>query len=352
MYQFFAPEKFGIRQAIQANFLANSEMNEFTDLGIGKPLVVRFHTLHVGDLKNGWFNNRQSILITSLIKDDITYGIPSRGVHQVYTKAKDRQTLHPEAIHEGTELIYYSDAFDSGKLKFTIEVQADRFNQEIMDTIGDSLGHASGLPVFAPYAPYLLAGNHLLKAAGNIVNRIMEKIPMVSYSFDVENDLGGSFDTKAGFLIGGNEDELSLLSDQEIMIDSRTGKVFLGRGGQKYKGDIPYVIISLDGKANIRYKNFKATIASAALLKKFHGLSSETFAGDVQDILLVYNDYSYIQKIKDARDLIGVTNDPQKREDLEKLIEAYKRNVQNKQILKMLEEEQEQPQAPETESQI
>lgn len=317
-------------------------INPFEPIGIGRPLVIRFHTLHVGDLKNGIWNKKQAVLVTSVIKDDVTYEVPPRGIHQIFNNIKDRQTLYPKASNEGTELIYYSKAFDSGRLKFDIEVKADRFNQDVVDDISNTLGQAAGLPVFAPYAPFILAGSQLLKVGGDIINKVIEKIPLLSFPFDISENIGGIRDTTSGYLIGGNPDELYKLKGYKIVQDKMAkGNVYLAKNGRKFKGDIPYIIISIDGRSNQRYDNFKATIASASILKKFYGISENTNVDNIQTMLGLYSDYNYLNKIRDTEKQIKKTKDKKESEGLKKLLEAYKANIKNEDMQNIIKGEKE-----------
>lgn len=311
----------------------SNDANPFEPIGIGKPLVIRFHTLHVGELNNGLLNKKQAILVTSVIKDDITYDVPPRGVHQIYTKIRDRQILYPSAANEGTELVYYSKAFDNGKLKFSIEVKADRFNEGIVEDVSNVLGLTSGLPVFAPYAPFILAGSQLIKIGGDIVNKAIDKIPFLSYEFDISENIGGIPNSKSGWLIGGNKEQLSNFKGYEIVYDENAiGNVYLARSAKKYTGDIPYVLLSIDGRSNQRYNNFRATIASASVLKKFYGISETTQVENIQNMINLYNDYTYVKKIKDNEKLIQKTKDEKEKENLNKLLEAYKSNINNEDL--------------------
>ena len=312
-------------------------INSWQPIGIGKPLVVRLHTVHVGDFKNWLLNKKQAIIVTSLIKDDITYEVPPRGVHQIYNRIKDGQTLYPKASVEGTELIYYSSAFDKGKLKFEIEVKANKFDQDIVENISSTLTTAAGLPIFAPFAPFALVGSQLLKIGGDIIDKAIDKQPFLSYGFDIHENLGGLRNSQPGYLIGGNSDELHKLDGYEIVEDRYSnGNVYLAKNSKKYTGPIPYIIISVDGRSNQRYDNFKATIASASILKKFYSISGNTNLDNIQAMLNIYNDYSYINKIRSTQKSIEKTKDESKIQELNALLEAYKANIKNDDMQKLM----------------
>ena len=346
MTTFRTPEQLNIRvQAAAKKSPTKSNtilptLENFMPIGIGKPLVIRLHTVYVGNLKTGIFTNKQSILVTSLIKDDITFEVPPRGLHQFFKAATDRTTLYPQAANEGTELIYYSRAFSEGKLLIDIEVKADRFNQNVVDDISSVLGTSSALPVFAPFAPFILAGSQLLKMGGSILNTAIEKFPVLRYTFNVYDDLGGLRNTSPGYLLGGNREDLETFRGYSIVEDEFSpGNVYLMIDGERYKGDIPYVIISLDGRVNQNYNNFKATVASASLLKKFYGISDSSQVEDIQSMLSLYNDFTFIDKYRKLKKSLSDESDPKEQEKIQQLMEAYKANISNDDFQKVLQSE-------------
>ena len=311
--------------------------NAFKAIGVGEPLVLRFHTLHVGDLKTGILRKTQSVLVSSLIKDDVTYEVPARCVHQVFKNIKDRQTLYPKASNEGTELIYYTKAFDAGKLKVEIEVKADRFKKESMDELSGFLASSAGLPIFTPYAGLALVGSKLIKVGGDIVKKIIGNKSILSFPFDVADDIGGIDNTDSGFLIGGNVEQMSAFKGYHIDHDPySTGNVYLAKDGIKYSGDIPYIIISLDGRKVDRYEGFKATIASAGLIQQFYNSTQTTNLDNIQSILGIYNDYSYIKKYHSASKKIEASKDEIEVAKLKKLLAAYKENIVDEALKKQL----------------
>lgn len=337
MSQLMSIRNFGITSDIFPPVTSNPNANGFKEIGIGQPLLIRLHTVHVGDLRNGVRNKKQSVLVTSVIKDDITYGIEPRAVHQIFPSVQDRETLHPRASNEGTELVYYSPAFDGGRLKFDIEVKADRFRQEHIDDIGNGLSTAAGLPVFAPYAPFMLVGSQLLKVAGNVINKAIERVPLLTYSFNISDNIAGISDSEPGFLFGTHTDMLAEFKGYKIEEDPiQKGNVILTRNGQRYNGDVPYIILSVDGTKTLKYENFKATAASATLLKRFYGISQTTTLEDIEDMMKIYNDFVYLEKYKQIEKQINKTEDKALKSELETLKEAYRKNIKNEDLLKTL----------------
>lgn len=336
MIKFFSSEELGIDAPTTRTVSLVGRTTTFAPIGIGKPLVIRLHSIYVGNLKTGIFSKKQDVLVTSVIKDDITYDAPARGVHQIFDKTKDRELLIPKASNEGTELIYYTKAFDQNRLLIDIEIKADKFNQEITDGVSDLLKSASGMPVFMAYAPYLLVGSQLIKAGGEISNKVLEKTkPVLSFTYNISQDVGGLRDTESGFKIGIDPKNFDHMKGYTIKEVPGMENIFhLEKDGKKYDGDIPYIIISLDGSSQLRYENFKATIASASILKRFYGQTDSAMIDDIKKIMEVYNDFNYINKIDKLNKELKRTTDPEKKKELEAFVNAYKENILNKDVFK------------------
>lgn len=307
-----------------------ADTNPFKPIGIGKPLVIRFHSIYLGDLKKGLFNSNQDILVTSAIKDDVTFDAAPRAIHQIYRRKDERETLSPSSLNEGTPLIYYSKAFDSELLRITVEIKADRFPAKAFDTVANSLTAAGGIPIFGALSSYLIAGGQIIKSASSILNTLLEGGPILSYKFDILDGVAGLKNTKAGFILGLNTNDKAHFKDSgyEITDLFDDNQLVLAKDGKKYNGSKPYIIMSIDGSEKTQFESFKPTIASAALLKKFYGIKENSSVDEMMDILQVYNDFKYVRKIKDlSKDLIGASEE--KKKELNELIEAYKKNIKN-----------------------
>ena len=179
------------------------QVNPFKPIGIGKPLLVRFHTLYPGSLDSGLLSGgEKSILVTSAIKDDITYGIPPKGVHQIFREVTSRKTLHPSAQGEGTPVIYYTRALFSDQLKFSIDIKLDKFNERNLRNLGKFLKDASSLPIFVPYGQYIFLGSKLISLGANFLNNALSKGSLLTYNFDISHNIGGLIDSKSGWFLG------------------------------------------------------------------------------------------------------------------------------------------------------
>lgn len=344
MNKFFLPETLNISvnkaTSKKRNALETTTVNAFEPIGVGKALSIRLHSVYVGDLQNGSLNRKQSILVTSRIKDDVTYEIASRAVHQLYKNVKDFETHFPGAGVEGTPLMYYTRAFDSGALMVDIEIKADRFKQQVLDSISLGLKGAAGLPLFTPYAPFMLAGSSLLRVGGNVLSKVMERQPIMTFRFDIFNNIGGLVDSESGLLIGCESSDTHLFKGYDIDRDPlNPNHLYLSKDGEKYKGDKAYIIIGVDGRSVERYEEFSAKFATASILKRFYGETGNTNIEDLQEMLTVYNDFKYLDKIRNTKKKIKSTTDPNIKDELAELLGAYEMNVVNEDIRNLLKGE-------------
>jgi len=343
MNKLFSIEELGINyvapQDIKADGIVPSfQPTPFKPIGIGLPLLIRLHTVYVGDLSTNIFTNKLSILVSSMVKDDVTYDAASRAVNQIFKPVKDKTRLYMRASNQGSEILYYTKAYDNSRLLVEVEVKADKFNQDLFNNISNGLNNASGLPIFIPYASYMFVGGQLFKIAGEFFNKIMEKVPVLNFPFTITNDVGGLIDTTSRFLIGGNPNELQHFNGYDITHDDTSpGNVYLSKDGVAYQGDIPYIILSLDGNSHDAYDKFKPTMATAAIMKKYYGVSEKSNMDVLQDMVTLYNDYTYLKKSKNLATQIEGVTDASEREKMKKLLDAYKSNISNDDIKKLLD---------------
>jgi hypothetical protein len=72
--------------------------------------------------------------------------------------------------------------------------------------------------------------------------------------------------------------------------------------GEAYSGELPYVVISLDGTEHEEFEEWSATAASAALLERF--FTSDELISEalkvVSEGMVLFNDMTYRRKAADA----------------------------------------------------
>ncbi|MEM9888112.1 MAG: hypothetical protein AAF849_19620 [Bacteroidota bacterium] len=280
------------------------DLPDFTQPGIGKPLSVEILSVYTGDAPQRFFGGKKDLLVVSGVKSAQTYGRAPKALNQLVERIEDNQYLQPGAFTQGSPIVYYSPAVDVSTTLCSFELVADSFNRDLFDVIGRLFSAAAGLPIFAPINGYLIVGGSLVKMAGKLGKAIFEtraflkediafrfetpivpiaqaKQMVICNERDKEKFMG--FEPGLTSEIGGNQ--------RPVLLNKRTGKA--------YRGDAPYVLISVDGRKRDALKEFTPKLASAAMIEKFYGNSLEIQEIDIlEKAMLLYNDFHYYQKAK------------------------------------------------------
>jgi len=114
------------------------------------------------------------------------------------------------------------------------------------------------------------------------------------------------------------------------LVHRKTGKV--------YKGKAPFMIVNIDGRDRPELEAFKSKAASAKVLEQFYGnnKSSELNLSILEEALSLYNDFYYLDKIKNIQHSTGTLDKGKDQEtEVELLMESYKNNIQRKEILNL-----------------
>jgi hypothetical protein len=126
----------------------------------------------------------------------------------------------------------------------------------------------------------------------------------------------------------GNADRISEDFRKNYQLNNKGQLV--DRNGNKYSGEIPYIVISIDGSEHEELENFSPTAASTAVLSRFYGVKdgqSEPI-GLLVDAIKVYNDMRFREDIDRLDREIANTTDSAKL-----IILKNKRNAIAKNIL-------------------
>ena len=68
-----------------------AQANNFSPIGIGKPMTIKLLSVYAGDYKTGIFTDKKDLIVTSMIKQPSVAGIPPRALHQVYVNIPERE---------------------------------------------------------------------------------------------------------------------------------------------------------------------------------------------------------------------------------------------------------------------
>lgn len=311
----------------------------FEMIGLGRPLTVILETVYVGsypDTLRFWPGlDNGDILVTSAHKPFQNIEAAPRAVHALVERAPRRKHLEQSAAERGSRLIYYTAAVTDASTLFTVEISVDReFSSELAESLGKAVSAAGALPVFAPAAPYLIAAGVAIPIANKAANLLASPRPYYAETVNVNFGLAGIEAAQARALVLHPGDDDAQFAGYTLGSDN----LLRDAEGHAYEGDLPYVVLSLDGTAHADLEGWTAEAASAVLLERFFDPDERlSKALDLTTEALGYfNDVKYQERALKAQKAAAASTGPE-RERLEKLAMAYIKNIQNETIRKSVE---------------
>lgn len=307
---------------------ANAAGNPFTAIEFGKPLAAEIRWVYTGDKpRKTWGDSTKDMLITSAFKSISTFNEAPRAVNLLRQQVKAFSHIKWSAGDKGTPLAFYTPAVAEPATFATFEIVFDEFPDETIKKLGEAVGTAASIPLFAAQNVYLLAASFLLKLVGDAGHSIFDGEVAFSATEQISFTRPGSEPTPAGWRILTQEK-----LDDDFLQDLTIGKEgqLFEANGSPYKGEHPYVVISLDGRNEDAYKEFIPTAASAALLDKFFAIKDGLMQpiDAVLEGLKLYSDLQFRLKAeKVQKDLSELDKDDPKYSKKKQELEALKENI-------------------------
>ena len=315
---------------------STGEVNPSTPIGLGKPLCVEILTIYTGDYPNGLFRGKKDLMLSTAIKSSVTFDSAARAINKIDKKSSEKTYVEFIASEAGTRVVYYTPAVDALNTNVSFELVADTFEQEIFDTVSKLLQSAAGIPIFLPAATFLLGGSHVVKMAGGLGNTLFAKKAYLKDNFEVKFNNAGDFDSIARNVVIFNDADRDAFAGYEARLIDIVGKtkfrlVKKGTENEIYKGDVPYLIINLDGQVRTDLSTFTPKLASSALLQKFYGEDDKQGAitKTIEDAMQLYNDMNYKTKAEKLSKVLKQMPEGPERTKNEALLKAYLANIQN-----------------------
>jgi len=327
------------RQEFQT--LNSQANNAFSDIGLGKPLSIEIITSYAGDVPKKILGRRPEVMTVSGVKSHLDYAASARMINHIQARVQDYSYLEIGAFEKGSPIVYYSPALHSGTIFCSFELVADTFGKSFSKTLSRLFAHAGTLPIFAPAAPFLLAGSAASRYTGKALHKIFESKAYLS------DDITLRFDTPEipmsiarQWLVCNQQDQKALMEYKPGLVDGPDGRqhtrLIHRKTGEIYKGKAPYIIASIDGRDRPELESFKSKVASASILERFYGSSNKmnVSLAMLEESLSLYNDFYYMKKIQKLKKSIRVMKKESDQDsEAELLLEAYIKNIQKKEIL-------------------
>lgn len=286
-------------------------VTEFTPIGPNRPLTILIQHIYTGKYpKGGLFGGGKDLAVVSGVKDYAVFGASSRALNFMKKSIKARSGVTaPSAFEEGTPLISYQSAVVSDSQTITIEGAFDNFPDELVDKVGNALSTAAGIPLFLPWAGYLMAAGAVTKLAGGLADALFDGKPAFSFDETLDFNMPGTQLPTADFRV------LAPNTFNAAGYRFVRGKGLLDANNKPYAEDEPYVVISLDGAERPKLADFAPTVASASILKRFFNMRDGAAASvdAIVDGLKLLSDSKYRLEADELMKKISTlpTDDPQ-----------------------------------------
>lgn len=298
----------------------------FTPIGIGLPLTILIREVYTGKYPSKGFlgGGGKPMAVVTGLRDYSTYAASSRAVNYLKKGVGQHSRFQaPSTFEDGTNVVAYSPAVVSESFYFSVEIAFDKFDGGLFETIAKGLGLAAGIPLLIPAQGYLLAGSALIKAGANWADALIDGKASFSINDQLNFDVPGSVPPVADFRVLCHFDASGMTYNPT--------KGLIGKDGNVYAGDDPYVVVSLDGAPRKSLADFAPTIATAGVLKQFFNMQdgADATVAAILDGLKLTSDMGFRKKAEDAKkDLAAAATDAEK--TAAKIhLDAYNKNILN-----------------------
>ena len=272
----------------------------WTEVGPGKPLVVMVTTVYTGKHPQSVFGGsaKKDLLLTSAVKSIATSGACPRALNFLCPKTSAGSTLQtPAATAQGTPIVFYVPALVDSALTVSFDLIFDRWPEETLGNLGGAFTSLAGVPLFFAHSTYLLAAGSLLKAVGQMGEALFDKAPVLSLSEMLNFAFAGKPIAAAGYyLITSGKEDATITVDYQV---DESGRLVHCQTGKEYRGDEPYVVLSVDGRAHDDLKDFVPAAVGAELLGRFFGQKDQATASidALVEATKLYSDFRFRSKV-------------------------------------------------------
>jgi hypothetical protein len=307
-------------------------------IGPGKPLTVQIWEIYTGKYPSrDWLSGHgKDMLVMSAVKSIATFDAKAPTLNFLVKAVEAQSRLkRPKASEEGTPFAFYSPALLDNALTLDLSIVFDQFSPEIFETLATVFTGAGGIPVFMPYGVYLLAAGMVARLVGQAGELLFDGQPSFSASEPLDINWPGSPPLSPGFLVVTQGDVDAMDPDFRTAHHVNEQGQVVDQSGALYKGDIPYIVISVDGTPHNELASWAPTAVSSTVLSRFLRMKSgQTQAADILlDAVKLYNDFAFRKQVENVDLQISKTTDAKEKAELESKREALVKNIQN-QIIK------------------
>lgn len=289
------------------------ERTPFEPIGLGRPLTLEIRHIYTGEfprtkkiMRGRLLSARaRDMLVTSAVRSQAVFDGAGRAVNVLERNIKSHSHWsNPSAVDSGTRLVWYSPAQIDRQTDVTIEVGFDEYPEEVFENFGAKMQQAAAIPAFASVSLYLTAAGEASQLWAKIAERLFE-YPQITFDAPICFRTPGEVSASEGFALvtrKGKQVDRDWLSEHKIL----DGELVRRDNDKPYRGDIPYVVISLDGSRRDDLTDFAPKAAAAAIVERFYGETDEHDADGptplemIQTAMVLYNDLQFRAKADGA----------------------------------------------------
>jgi hypothetical protein len=298
----------------------------FTPIGPNLPLTVLIRHVYTGKYPDrNRFRHRGDMAIVSGVKNFAAFDATARAVNFLAAEVGPHSHFNgPSAFDRGTPVVLYSPAVTDSAITITFEMAtANDFVKGLLDKFSSALQSAAGIPVFLPYAGYLLGASSIIKLGDGVADALYESQTAFLRTEIINFSLPGAPPATADWRIVCNP---AFSAANYSYVD---GTGLIDRNGEPYNGDEPYLVMSLDGAKNDALKGFSPHVAAAAVLQTFFNVRDGSQAGieTVVGALSVFSDLQYRKQADTLKEELAATPDGPAKESLQKQYDAAVANI-------------------------
>ena len=312
-------------RALTAAAPAPLAITPWTPIGRGKPLTIMIRHVYTGKHPDNsfLFGDGSDIAIVSGVKNYDVFDATTRALNfLVQHQSSHAHIRRPSPFTDGTSLVAYSPAIMTESLTISLELAVASFPQELVTALSGAFSSLAGIPLLLPYAGYLLTAGQLVKLAGNVGHALFDGIRF-SVTDSIDFDVPGAESAVADFRVmtdNGLDASQFRYREPDGLVDAN---------GNRYAGDSPYIVLSLDGAPHDELKKFAPTVASAAVLQRFFQVQSgaQVAMDTVVQGLQLASDLKYREKAIELQAKIGTTTDPTEKAKLQTDLQAALKNI-------------------------
>jgi hypothetical protein len=304
------------------------------DIGLGRPLCIMITQIYTGQYPKALLAKTKDMLLASAVKSIAVYDAKPLALNFLKQDVGPKTRLdRPAASEQGTPFVFYSPALIEGSLTLDLSMTFDRFPSEVFNAMSAAVTKASAIPMFLAQGSYLVAAGMLLKLVGQAGELLFDHKPSFSKSEALNISWPGLPPLPPGFILvtDGNVDAIDPGFRAKYEVNPMG--LVVDKAGNQYAGNIPYVVLLVDGTAHAELSSFTPTAATAAVLSRFLGLQNKQQASLdlLVDAVRLYNDVRFRREIDDLEDQIkGLKADDPERARLEEKRDALKKNILEK----------------------